>query len=304
MRFLRVFINIIQGIFLFLIPVIIFYWFLITLNLDMLKPFSALLGSFLDPFIEFVRRFASYEISYEGVTNDITPIIASFIILSGYFLLCGAEKTIDFAENKYLETQIKAKKQRDKKEAEIQKMQYLEDLAKNRVVYLDLKFHQQESRAAYLYSNDDIFSEGLVNVALDGVIESSLRYKGKKYENPDNPNGVFSFIFYDITDAIDFTFHVFNRTNEINKEIIDKSKKMSFSTSCHCSYSEENAPETFTIVQKLLNLAGENEILVSELFKNKYEALKEESNLKFISKGIYIINDDQMEVFEIKVEKQ
>ena len=62
-----------------------------------------------------------------------------------------------------------------------------EELAKNKVVYLVLKFRQRETSNAYLYQgNNDLFGEGILSTLLDDILNKSSGFKAKKHLNYKN----------------------------------------------------------------------------------------------------------------------
>ena len=79
--------------------------------------------------------------------------------------------------------------------------------------------------------------------------------------------------------------------------------KLTATIACHCSANEDSAHMDLGIANKIMTLGAENELLTSEIFKNKYEATKEESNLRFNPRGIYTINTVQMEIFQVSLTK-
>ena len=302
MRFLRTLVRLIEGILLLLIPLALLYWFLLTINLDFFKPIVFLLGKIFNPFINIISLFVNCHVPYEDKTIDMTPLAFACFLLLLSFVFYGIEKIINNIELFINRLKIRAKKEKLNQEIEAQKKNFFEALAKNKVTYLVVKFSKIETSYAYLYNNnEDFFSEGVLNSVLNGLIESVSQFNGKKYSDFKGEDGSYNYVFYEITDGIDFVFNVHNRVLEINHKILDESQKLYFTASFNCGYSEEASYSDILTANKILNLAAKNQILVSKLFKDKYEAVKNESNIKFLSKGLYNVNENQVEVFELKV---
>ncbi|MDD3012820.1 MAG: hypothetical protein PHC34_03880 [Candidatus Gastranaerophilales bacterium] len=302
MNFLRQFCKFIQAILLFILPLILFYWFLIVMNLAVLKPFVAILGYVLDPFIATVRTFIHYELAYNGVKVDFTPLLSGGVILVFYFVFSMFDNLFNTVDKTFKKTQEMIKDTEIKKQQEQIRKNYLEVLAQNKIIYLVLKLRTNETSSAYLFNKeDDIFSEGITNTVLTNIIEASEKYESKRYKDFKGKDNTYNFIFYSITDAIDYSFYIYNKVIEANKNVIDPSTRVCFTIACNCSYSEDSADNEFEIAGKMLNLGGDSEIIASELFKEKYKALKEETNLRFESKGIYEVDNKQLEIFQIKV---
>jgi hypothetical protein len=304
MNFLKGTCKFIQAILLFILPVILFYWFLLLLNIVILKPFTIILGSIFDPFIASVKTVISYELTYNGGKVDFTPLIAGGVILLIYFMFSLLDHLFGTIDDNFRKMQERMKESEFQKQQEQIEKNYLEVLAQNKIIYLVLKLRTTESSSAYLSNKeDDIFSEGITNTVIDNIIESSKKYESKKYKDFKGQDNTYNFIFYSITDAIDYSFYIYNKVAEANKNIVDPSTRVCFTIACNCAYSEEAADKEFGITRKMLNLGGESEIIVSELFIEKYKALKEETNLLFNSKGIYDISNKQIEIFQIKTSK-
>jgi len=304
MNFLKQFCKFIQAILLFILPLILFYWFLFVINLAVLKPFTAILGCIFGPFIETVRLFVNYKLPYNGGSVDFTPLISGGVILVVYFILLMFDHLLGNIDDTFKKTQKKISEREYKKQQDLVHMNYLETLAQNKIIYLVLKLRTSETSSAYLCNkDDDIFSEGISNKVINNIIESSENYESKRYKDFKGKDNTYNFIFYSITDAIDYSFYVYNKVVEANKNVIDPSIRIYFTIACNCAYSEDLAEKEFDITRKILNLGGEFEIVASELFEEKYKALKEETNILFLSKGIYDINDKQLEVFQLKASK-
>lgn len=302
MKPLKGFIKLIEALSLFLVPVVVFYWFLTLVNLQVVKPFIAIIGQLLLPFLSFIKAFTSFEVQYEEVMVDFAPFVLAGILVAIFLVFSGLEKLLDNLELAMEKRKKEVQKALELEHQELQKIKYLEELARNKVTYLSLKFRQKETENAYLYvGREDIFGEGILGTLINDMLNKSKDYNGKKVSEFPNEDGTYNFIFYNITEAIDYAFFVNNKVMEINKEVLDLSKRFHYGIACHCYYSESTEKTNLEVTKKFLNLGGENQIIVSELFKKKYDALKDTTNLVFASKGIYNIEDFQAEVFSIGV---
>ncbi|OGI05138.1 MAG: hypothetical protein A2287_06830 [Candidatus Melainabacteria bacterium RIFOXYA12_FULL_32_12] len=302
MKLLKGFVKLIEAISLLLVPIIMFYWFLTLINLQAIKPFIAILGYVFSPFLSFIKVYANFNIKYEDITVDFAPFILASIFVVVFFVFSGFEKILDNVELMIKENKKKIQEAREREQQELQRMKYLEELAKNKITYLVLKFRQKETANAYLYvGREDVFGEGILGTMVNDIINKSKGFNGRQADGFEGEDGACNFIFYNIIDAIDYAFYVHNKVVEINKEVLDQSKRFYYGIACHCSYSEATEGQDFVSTTKFLNLGGDNEVIVSELFKKKYEALKEDTNLIFESKGIYNIEDKQVEIFDLKV---
>jgi hypothetical protein len=291
----------VQAFLLFIIPIILLYWFLSLIKLDALKPLTAVFGVVLDPFVMMVRSIISYELNYNDIKVDFTHLIGVGFIVIIYIILEFINNSINLMEESCRKTKEKIKQAEQIKQQNLIRKTYLEALAQNKIVYLVLKLKTNETSAAYLCNKEnDIFSEGITNTVINNILESSEKYDSKKYKDFKGPDDSYNFIFYNIADAIDYSLYIYNKIIEANRNIIDPSIRLFFKIACHCSSTEESATTDLRITNKLMNLCGEYEIMTTELFKEKYDALEHETNLTFVSKGIYCIDDKQMETYQLK----
>jgi hypothetical protein len=303
MRFLKTIVKIIEAILLLMIPLAMFYWFFSSINLYYIKPFAAILGIIFEPAIALIRPYFHYQGVYNDVIINFDPFFLALVLIALFFIFSGAEKALDNLEELFEHTSNRVKRNKEKKQAELFKIKHMEEMERNKITYMVLKFKKKETKSAYLYSrNSDLFSGGLFNTMINDAIAKSKDYKGKYEKNENGENVTYNFVFSNIDDAIDYAFYINSKTKDINKEVLDQGEKLYYSVVCHCSQTEVTANSDHEMLRKMLTFGGDNEILVSELFKNTYEALKEESNLLFRSKGIYIMNNAEVEIFTLKAD--
>ena len=112
-------------------------------------------------------------------------------------------------------------------------------------------------------------------------------------------NNLNSYIFTDINKFVAFLLFFKERVEEVNKGMQDLNIKFDYKIACHCSFSDASTSVDFEITSKILNLCHPKDILVSELLQNRL-TLSENNNIKLFSRGIYLMNDKQMDVFKLK----
>lgn len=303
MNFLRGLNKFIQGLLILWIPVIILYWILTLVNISFLKPFEAILGSFMQPFIKISASIYHYEMVYEDGVVNFDPLIFAGMIFALSFVFAGIDKILAFIELMLEKGKVKARELEEKRVNYMLKQKYLEILAKNKIIYVVLKFRKKDSTSSFLYEQQE---DSAAKLEIPDLIKQIEKYTTglnfKKYEIGKDKH-MLHMVFYNVTEAIDFGFKVYNHVTELNVDSAKTGTKYNFGMACHCAHNEKNAEEEFQVTSKILNITGENEILSSEIFKNKYEALKSESNIKFETRGIYTIKQDQIEIYHLKVTK-
>ena len=301
MKFLQALNRIIQGILLFIVPVVIFYWFLAVTGLELLKPFVAIFDVIFNPLNSIIRAFVPFGLPYENKIIDFTGLILAGIFLCCSFVTMSIDKMLIIIENSIKAAKERAQEQELKKKKDIERVKHFEEMAKNKVIYFVLKFNKKENTASYLYGQNSSSADDRIDSGIKEMLDYSANFSGRKYEECESSSNCHRFIFYDVTDGIDYAFYVFNRLSQLNNEVSSAGQGVMASVGCHCSYNENTAKKDFIVAEKVGSLGNNLELVVSELFKNKYEAMKVESNLKFSSKGIYCIDDNNIEIFQIKV---
>lgn len=302
MKFLKALGKFIEAFLIFLVPAILFYWFLLLLNLSTLKFLTAIIGFVFDPIIRTVGLFAHYIIEYNGVVIDLTPLITAGVIFALFLAFTGIGNFLTFLEEKLAQAKIKSIQDDRKKQEEMIKRKYIDFLARNKVINLSIKFIKKEIEASYLYEGEwDFLSENQLDNMINNLLDLTKEFHSKKCTDHKCQEGEYNFIFNDITDAVNYMKRVDTKIMEINRSFAEGSKRLYFSMACYCSYNEHEAILNFPITNKILNLAGKNEIFTTELFRDKYEILNAKINLKFNSKGVYNLNDRHIEIFEIKI---
>ena len=57
------------------------------------------------------------------------------------------------------------------------------------------------------------------------------------------------------------------------------------------------------VTERILNLVGKNEIYLTNLLKEKLENVDTDINLKFESKGLYLFDKKDIEVYKMQVKQ-
>lgn len=296
--------KLIEGILFVLLPVIVFYWSLTLVNLDIVKPFISILGSFIDPLMLPFKSYIEYSVKYE---NDYT-VNFSILFFAGIVLFTALTFTtmgniLNFIDKiiEKIKIKIKIKDQLRKKQEE--KQELIKEIKRNNTIYVTLKLIKNEPKESYLIKGEDadFFSVGLVDSYESSLVNVYKKFSGKSYGKPGGTNNVNSYFFTDINKFLDFLPFFATRIEEVNKGMLDLNIKFDYKIACHCSYSDTSANVDFEITSKILNLCGNREIFLSELLKNRLEVI-ENNNFKLYSRGIYLIKDKQMDVFKFKVD--
>lgn len=300
-KLLKDFNKIIEGILFLILPIIVFYWSLTLLNIDIVRPLIAAVGLIIDPLIEPFRPYISYSMSYENMTVDYTVLLFAAGVLCTAFLFTVNGAVLQFIEDKCNEIDNIRRHKENLKQEEEERQAYIRTLNKNRTIYVIFRLIKNAPKESYLLKEgkQDFFSGGIIESYEKSVLEAYLKFGGEKRENTTDTENAECFIFYDIYKFLKFLPFLIERINEVNKGMFDLNVKFDYKIAAHCAYSDASAEADFSITSKILNLASSKEILLSELLKCRIDTL-ENQNFILLSQGIYLLNDKQTDVFKIE----
>jgi len=298
MKIIKNFIRLLQIILLFLIPLLIIYWIICQVNFDPLKSIQAFLGFILDPVISTVKTVQNFEIDFNGQTADINALVAAGASIFIIIILTFFESFISYLESLIRLASLKSTEAEIKRTNKKLHDSYVKQMLSIDNIYLFLKFKITEEAHSYLASEDT--SKEIADKIQKEIIEHSKNYIVKAATASENEKYRYSFIFNDINNAIDYTLYISDRLKTAKEELAESKSKISFIATMHCGNSNKNSETDYKIADKLLNLAGDNEIISSDLFKNKYYVHNENPAVQFLSRGEYSILDQNIEVFRIE----
>jgi hypothetical protein len=279
----------------------VFYWSLTLINLDIVKPFIAILGSFIDPLILPFKSSIEYTVNYGDFTVNYTILIFGVMILCTVLMLTIIGRILNFIEKIIDNLKIKIKNKEQLRKIEEDKQEFIKELNRNRTIYVILKLTKNAQQEAYLIkeNSEDFFSVGLVDSYENSIANIYKKFSGKFYGNIDGSDNITGFIFTDTKKVVEFLTFLPVHIEEVNKGMLDLNTIFDYKIACHSSYSDASANVDFEITSKILNLCGSKEILLSELIKSKLEIL-ENNNFRLYSRGIYLIKDKQMDVYKLQ----
>ena len=302
-KFLKGISKLIEGILFIFLPIVVFYWSLTLINLDIVKPFITLLGSFIDPLILPFKSYLEYKIIYENdYTVDYTILFFAVMILCLAFMFTIFGNILDFINNIIEKIQHKVKMKEVIRKKQEEKQSFINEVTKNNTIYVVLKLTKNQTKESYLVKGeeDDFFSVGLVDSYETSLKNVYKKFNGKPFGRLGGTSGLNNYIFTDINKFLEYLPFFMERVEEVNKGMKDLNIKFSYAIACHCSYSDASAQVDFDITSAILNLCGDREILLGELLKSRLGVI-ENNNFKLYSRGIYLIKDKQMDVFKFKL---
>lgn len=296
---IKYFFKFLQIIILFIIPAIVTYWVLNLIELNFLNGITSLLGMLLDPLIGFFNMFFHYEMEHAGYMIDFTPM-ALVLFLFIVFLIAGQlEKIIESTRLAIIEGQERTRQKTEREEQQQIQNDFIDSLGKNKVHYLLIKFNKHDTALSYLSNAfGDEEKDNIANDIIKNILSTSKKLGSTHYNRLYDETDIFNFIFYDIDSALRFAKYLQQEVKKQAAELIKIGANIEFAGVLHCTMSEYSSNTDLPVMEKVVNLAETNEILATELYKNKAE-LFHNANVQFTTKGIYALNGKRSEIYSV-----
>lgn len=301
LNFIKSLNKLVEGLLFLVLPVIVFYWALTLLSPNIVAPFVAILGGIFNPVIDPFRPYITYKVNYDNMTVDYTVLLFAFLVMFTAFLCTINGHILNFIEKISKKAAAKQKEQEIIKQREVERQEYINEINKNKTIYTVLKLTKNAPNESYLIKEDgsDFFSQGIVDSYEKTIKDAYLKYEGIHKTNKTDEENANCFIFYDIEKFLNYLVYLQDKVEEVNKGMLDLNVRFDYQVACHCSYSDASAEIDFDITSKILNLSANKEILLSELLTNRLNLL-EDKYFNLLSRGIYLLNDKQIDVFRIE----
>lgn len=287
-----------QIIILFIIPFITIYWTLVQVNLPSFIGIQAILSMIFDPIIAFLGSIYNFNTTYQGKTINMSAFVAIFILLVIFYIFTTLIKIIEFLEQKIASIEAFKKIRNEEK---IQKQitdKYIEKMKENKVCFLIVEFFSTKNSISYLFEDPN---ENESKLPVAEIIDYAANYQGKlinKKEDTDSQN--YMFVFYNNEEVLNYAFYLEKNIKNLKTEFINVGVDINFKIAIDCAINETQTGKIIKLLEKMINLAGINQIICTSLFSEKYKALGENPKIKFNHKGLYSIFDQKHELFDIK----
>lgn len=294
--------KLIEGLMWLYLPIVLFYWALTLVELNAIASLKAFIGVIVQPLIETIDNYFDFQVYFRNTEVDYTPVILAIGVAFSACLFWGGANALDVLEKKLENAKIDLLKRKESKKLEKEKEAFVEELDKNRVLYVMLKLIKIEKHDNYLIKNDkDSFSVGFIDSYETSIKNIATNFSGKSYIDFDAGAEITNFIFTDTEQFILYLIYLDEKVKEINKGTADLNTVFSYSLACSCSYSTTTAEIDFQLTNKLLNLVGKEEIFITSVLKNKLENLNTDMSMKFESKGIYMLDNKHIDTYKLKI---
>lgn len=311
MKLLVSFLKFIQSLCLLLIPILIFYCMLASVQIVIIDQYKEVLGTLLSPIsvmvscfdqilgplVSIFKNVANFEIKYNSSKLDFTHFVAAGGLFCFYHLVGAVNSFIDFLEKKGKDfNKIKAQKKAEYL-VEQKMLEDINEFKSYRTTSIILRIKKTENNISYLTNVID--SNLKTEDALQQVESLILTHSGTRY-NELEKNGDYYIIFKNIENFINFTFELQEKIKTINESLSKEGNKITYYLFADNFTSKSNRECDFREIDKLFYLTGENQIFSGETLKKYYECFSSDTHLKFISKGLYAIGSQkEIEIYSL-----
>lgn len=299
---LRTLCKLVEGIMWLYLPVVLFYWALTLVELNAIRPLQAFVGSIVAPIIANIDNYFDFQVYFRDMEVDYTPIVLASMVAVAALALWGGSGVLDVIEKKLENTKMELLKKKEEKKQEQQKEALVQELDRNKALYVMFKLIKIEKHDNYLVKQeDDSFSVGLLDSYESSIKNIAKSFSAKEYAEFEGGEGVSNFIFTDTDQFISYLLYLKEKVKEINKGTADLNMVFSYALACNCGYDTATAKIDFQLTNKLLNLVGKEEIFITSVLKDKLENLNTDLSIKFESKGIYMLDNKQIDTYKLLI---
>ncbi len=304
LKCLKTLIKIFEGLMWLYMPIIIFYWTLTLIQLDALTPLRTVVGIPVYPVIGFLNEYFNFQFYFGESEIDYTPFVLTIIVGLSIFISIFISNSLDFIDEKIEKIKIEWLKKQDIDAKKKLKNIHIKELNKNKIIYVLFKILKIESHENYLVQkDDDSFSIGLIDSYETSIKNIAKSFSGKEFKSFSNDPALNSFIFTDTEQFVIFLKYFIEKIKEINKGTKDDLNTVfNYTIACSCSYDTATAETDLSLTKKVLNLVGNNEIFITDILKQKLDHIDTDLYMEFESKGIYILDEKDLDIYKLRID--
>ncbi len=302
MNFLKTINKLIEGLLWLYLPLVLFYWIITPVSFSPVLALRGYLAVIIEPLIIALDNNFNFSFFYADEDISYTPLVlAGLVVLAAIATIVNA-KILDVIEEIAIKFKIKIDQKTLQSKKEKEKQNFQEELARNKTIFLALKVIKVQKHEEYLVKSDDgPFSAGLIESYQTSIVSLAKKFSGKEYTKFEASPDVYNFIFTDEERFLQYLKYLDRRIKEINKGTAELNNVFNYEIACSCGYSMVTAEKDFALTGSMLKLCAHDETLITDTLKNKLQAFNDKFNLKFHPKGLYILNEQNVEVHKLKI---
>ncbi len=302
-KHLKTIIKILEGLMWLYLPIIMIYWAVSLIELNAINPLKAALGVLVIPLVIIIDKYFNFQFTFNGTEADYTPVILAGSVVAFAMLLILSIKVLDFIEENLERAKIQFLEQKEKKTLAQKRESQLRELSKNKILYVMLELKKIQQHDTYLINNGgDSFTVGLIDSYENTIKNIAKNFSGSEYKDFDAGEGIVNFFFTDTEQFLLYLHYLNEKIAEINKGTADDLNTIfTYAVACNCSYNLTTAKTDLHLTKKILNLVGKEEIFITSVLRQKLENLKTDISMKFESKGLYILDNKDFDLYGLKL---
>lgn len=303
-KFLRLINRLLEGFCWFYLPIILLYWALTLITIAAVEPLKNVVGIFVQPPVRVIDEYFNFQFMLGGTEVDYTPIALAGVVTVCAICSVLVTQVLDFISIKINDVKMEMLRKAEIKNQQKEKEEYLQELERNKAIYVLLKLEKVQKHESYLVQQgEDIFSKGMIESYETSIKNMAKNFAGVEYKDFKSENGAVCFVFNDAKKFIRYISVFTGKIPEINQGTADLNTIFSYTMACSCSYDVATAETDLAVTERIHNLVGKNEIYLTNLLKEKLENVETDINLKFESKGLYLFDKKDIEVYKMQVKQ-
>lgn len=296
MRAIQTILQALAGLLILIVPLMIVWWVLSTLDIEPLNFIVSLLGILCEPLNGFVSIFVgekSAEIG--GFDVNLVPAFTCGALFIAAIILTIIAKVVHSFRSSVHFVKAKTDVHMAQKRKEQEDQEEESKLFENTIGYCVVRYKTETTSSAYLVSSglspEDITKMFMEHFNRYMYLDAQL-YKSSTENNKE-------LIFEDVPNTLTYGLQLQEKVVDLNKQLDKAGTKLIVTAGIYCTSPTVAKDQAFFIANKVCNLSSPSEVTCSREVKDIFEKDRSDHNLKFISKGMYDLGAE-VEIFTVE----
>lgn len=156
-KFLKLISRILEGFCWLYLPITLLYWALTLVSLVAIEPLRNVVGIIVQPPVRAIDEYFNFQFMLGGTEIDYTPVVlAGGVTLCAVCLVLTAQ-ILDFISIKINDVKMEMLRKAEIRNQQKEKEAYLQELERNKTIYMLLKLEKVQNMKPTLYNRRKIF---------------------------------------------------------------------------------------------------------------------------------------------------
>ena len=162
--------------------------------------------------------------------------------------------------------------------------------------YVVVRYNPHTTSSAYLISSG-LSQDDIKEMFMDHF--NKYNYHDARLQKESTENS-YIIVFDDVPSTLIYCLALQENISKVNQELSKSGVKLHITSGIHCTSPLDDKETAIGITNKVCNLAAPGDITVSKLVKDIFEKDRAEHTLNFISRGVYDLGGEEVEIFTVK----